>query len=99
MRMHIAPVDAEHLKKLLPSVADRREKKLINDYLNNVELTSLRAGQLVSNNLTVASEIIQGRVGTSLGTLSSGDRIRELVRWMLSTDHDEARRLIGVQQR
>ncbi len=99
MRMHIDPSDAERLKKLLASIADRRERGLVDQYLNNVEVTSLRAGQLVSNNLTVASEMIQGRIGTNLGSMSSGDRIRELVRWMLSTNHSEARRVIGVKHR
>ncbi len=97
MRQDITPTDEERLRLLVEAVVEQDETKLIDYYLNDIEVAATRAGQLVGDNLSVSKQIIQADYGTTLGSLSAGERIRELVRWMLSDSQMEARRSIDAQ--
>ncbi len=97
MRQDITHTDEDRLRQLVEALGDHDEMKLIDYYLNDVEVAATRAGQLVGDNLSISKQVIQAGYGTTLGSLSAGERIRELVRWMLSDSQMEARRSIDAQ--
>jgi hypothetical protein len=96
MRETISPGDADRLSHLIQAIENADQQRLLEQYLVNVELASIRAGQLVGDNLSISKQSIMDNVGTSLGNQTTGERVRALVRWMLSDRHREAREYIGA---
>ncbi len=93
---HIAPADAERLRRLMPAVKEAQQEGALQQYLDDVDRAATRAGLLVADNLAVAAKSISAGEGTVLSSQLKGAQIRDLVAWMLSDDYLEARRAIGA---
>jgi len=96
MREIISPTDADRLSHLMQAIEGSDPQRLMEQYLADIETASIRAGQLVGDNLSVSKQFIMDNSGTSLGNHSTGERVRALVRWMLSDRYRDAREYIGA---
>jgi len=92
----INPSDADRLRRLMPLLRDRASTGIMQQYLNDIERTAVRAGLLLADDLAVAAQLIQTGSGTVLGDAPAGEQVRDLVRWMLSDAYLEARSAIAV---
>jgi len=93
---HIAPADAERLRRLMPAVKEAHHDGALQQYLDDVDRAATRAGLLIADDLAVAARGISVGAGTVLSSQPGGAQIRDLVAWMLSDDYLEARKMIGA---
>jgi hypothetical protein len=92
---HMQPVQIEGLRMVVKRFIDDGAKANIKRWNQSVELTSARAGLIVSGDLEIARKLL-GAEPQLPGDPSSAEKMKELLLYFVSDHYFEVRRALGI---
>ena len=93
---HMQPVQMEGLRMVVKRFIDEGAKANIKRWNHAVEITSCRAGLIVSGDLDIPRKIL-GAEPQLPGDPSPADKMKELLLYFVSENYFEVRRTLGIQ--
>lgn len=97
IQVNMEPADLELLSTVRKRFVDSGAKTDIKRWMQAIELTGCRAGLLMSNDLDIASRMIQSDPPGSAVDLTSKEKIKELVLFSVSEQYFRLREALGIQ--
>ncbi|QQR88837.1 MAG: tetratricopeptide repeat protein [Myxococcales bacterium] len=94
---NMQPVYLEQLRRVCKQFVEAGAVTNVKRWIRAVELTVCRVGFLVNGELETAARMIQAEPQAGPDDLPAKDKISEIVRYSVSEDYFEARKLLGVQ--
>ena len=95
MRGFLGQAAAEHLQMVVQRFIQAKGQLDLGKWSQAVDLSSHRAGFVISNDLTLAARFI-GQEPVAVGGMLPKDKIKELVMYAISPAYFELRQLLGI---
>jgi tetratricopeptide (TPR) repeat protein len=96
LQRSVAPQQIEQLAAVVQRFVANKGEADIHKWANAVDLTATRMGFLISNDLEVATRLVQTEP-VSIGVADPKEKIRDLVLWSVSDEYFALREHLGLQ--
>ena len=98
LREEMSPIELEELRRAVARFVASGGKADVRKWMQAAELTTLRAGLVACGDLRVAAKIVKQEPVVP-GDLPTSEKIKELVRFVVSDDYAEVRAALGIAGR
>ena len=97
LKQHMTPAAQDGLRSVCRKFIDAGGSTDIKSWIQNVELTGVRAGFLVCNDLDTARRMLQAIPPEGSVDLPAKDKLKELVLFSVSESYFRLREALGIQ--
>lgn len=97
IKSRMLPIHVEALKAVCKRFVEAGARTDIKKWVQAVEITAVRAGFLMCNDLEISARMIQSEPPTGVGDLQPKEKVKELVLFSVSEQYFRLREALGIQ--